>query len=317
MRKQIVLDAAIAFLVLVHPAGGQPRDVNDAPAQEFSAWATGGPVELRGALLLPRTANPARGVIVVAGVDPGMLGQSVYEDPPWRRLAAELRCALLGVGGRDTQTGARPAAEQGFRNAAVGGGDAVLRILSEIARQSGHPELNDAKLVLWGGSAGGSFVATLAAMQPERTIAFIRYHSHARGLLVDVKTLAQIPALIFAGRKDERAGVEDSEAFLRSGRTLHAPWTLAIDPDATHMSRDAIKKANELAIPWVRAVFAARVAENGAPLRRVDETSGWFASSRDGEVAPAASFRGPKEEASWLPDEASVEGWRAVSASTR
>ncbi len=192
-----------------------------------------------------------------------------------------------------------------------------MKILGEIARQSGHPELQDAKLVLWGGSAGGSFVATFAAAQPARTIAFIRYHSHARGLPLDVKTLARIPALIFAGQKDEQAGVEDSEAFLRSGRTLHAPWTLAIDPDATHMSREAVKKANELAIPWVRAVLAARLADTGGPLRPVEDTSGWFANSRDRKVAPAASFRGLTEDASWLPDEASAQGWRVVSASSR
>jgi hypothetical protein len=194
-----------------------------------------------------------------------------------------------------------------------GGGDGLLMVLKKLADASGHPELQDTKLLLYGQSAAGSFVATFAGLHPGRTIGFVRYHSHSRGLPLNLETIAQIPALIFAGEKDEVAGIEDSESLWRSGRTLQAPWTFALEPGVSHQSREALKRANELAIPWVRAVLALRLDTSDTGLRRVDGASGWFASSSTREVAPSAAFDGARSEASWLPDELSAKGWRLVS----
>jgi hypothetical protein len=119
--------------------------------------------------------------------------------------------------------------------------------------------------------------------------------------------------LIFAGEKDTTAGIEDSEALWKSGRALQAPWTFALEPGATHGSAEALKKANELAIPWIRAVIQQRLTNNGIGLRTVDDTSGWRASNTARAVGPAGSFQGNKAEASWLPDEASARGWRLVT----
>ena len=189
-------------------------------------------------------------------------------------------------------------------------------MLNELAHQTGRAELQDAKLLLWGHSAAGSFGTTFAATHPTRTIAFVRYHSHARGLPVDLTTIGRIPALVLAGEKDTTAGVEDSEALWKSGRRLAAPWTFAVEPGATHGSSEALKKANELAIPWIRAVIAQRLSNSGMDLRPVDDTSGWLASTTGSEIAPAGSFRGPKKEAAWLPDEASARGWRVVTGTS-
>ena len=311
--KRSIVTTAVAFFMWIHPGSGEVVQVPAATGQEFSASANDptGAVEVQATLLLPPTARPARGAIAVVRWG---IGPLVYEDPAWRQLAQDLRCGLLHVAVINSGTAAeRPIAEQAVRNASIGGAEALGAVLRELARQSGRPELQEAKLLLWGHSAAGSFVTTFAALQPTRTIGVVRYHSHSRGLPLDLKTISRIPALIFAGEKDTTAGVEDSEALWRSGRALQAPWTLAIEPGVPHGSPEALKKANDLALPWVRAVFLQRVIENGRNLRDVDTTSGWRSSNSARQIAPAAAFQGAQAEASWLPDEASANGWLLVS----
>ena len=315
MRRFISL-GLLAFLAVAHVVEGQVLRSDAATDQEFSASAQDArrSVNVEGTLLLPPTANPVRGVIVVLGWG---VGTWVYNDPAWRQLADELHYGLLRLmvsnNGGPADPLSLPVADQAVRNASLGGAEGLLKILNEFARQSGRPELQDAKLLLWGHSAAGSFGTTFAALHPSRTIAFVRYHSHSRGLPVDLTATVRVPALIFAGEKDTTAGIEDSEALWRSGRALQAPWTFALEPGATHGSSEALKKANELTIPWIRAVIQQRFANNGVGLRPVDETSGWRASSMAKTVVPAGSFQGNKAEASWLPDEASARGWRLVT----
>jgi hypothetical protein len=106
-------------------------------------------------------------------------------------------------------------------------------------KKTRHPEPNDAALALSGWSAPGNF-ATTAALHPERTVAFIRYHSHLREAPLDVNALKQIPALFIAGGKEEVAGTDDAEALWKRGRSVDAPWTFAIEPGA----RTRVKRAS-------------------------------------------------------------------------
>lgn len=283
-----------------------------------AAQGGGGVVDVDGTLLLPSTAKPVKAIITILqwGV-----GTWVYEDPAWRSLANDLGAGLLRLavrnhGGPEDPL-ELPATQQAVRNASLGGGEAVLNLLEQLARQTGRPELREAKLLFWGHSAAGSFGTSFAALHPSRTIAFVRYHSHSRNMPVDVPTLATIPGLIFAGEKDTTAGVEDSEVLWRSGRRLNAPWTFALEPGATHGSRDALTAANQLALPWVRTVFERRMSDRAADLRPVDDSTGWLAAVTGDETSLARSFRGPKADAAWLPDEATVNGWRRVTGTRK
>lgn len=308
MRRFVLL----VLCALAWAVEGQTVQPNPVKSRQLSASAQGGAVDAEATLLLPDTAAPVRGVIAVLRWGAGTW---VYDDPAWRQLANELQCGLLQLvlsnRGGPPEPLELPVAEQANRNAPFGGAEALLKMLDEFARQSGRSELRHAKLLLWGHSAAGSFGPTFAAMHPERTIGFVRYHSHSRGLPLDLKTIARIPGLIFAGEKDTTAGVEDSEHLWKSGRALQAPWTFAVAPGAPHGSPEAVKKANDLAIPWIRSVITQRLPYDTAVLRSVDDASAWLASSTS--VAPAGSFHGPKAESSWLPDEASARGWRVVT----
>jgi predicted esterase len=296
--------ASYSFAVTAH--------ANDPPQEGYTASATNprGTVKVTGTLLPPRSAAPLRGAIVVLR---WALGTSVFNDPEWRQLANELNCGFVGVlvGNTDEKEN-RPIAEQAIRNAAIGGAEALQAVLAELGKKSGHPELERAKLILWGHSAAGSFVATFGALQPNRTVGFIRYHSNSRGLPLDMNAIARQPALLFAGEKDDVAGVEDTEQLWRSGRALGAPWAFVVEPGTPHGSPELLKNANQLAIPWVRAIFARRVPENSR-LLAIKESRGWYGLAKSREIEAANAFHGAPHDASWFPDEITAKRWRELT----
>ncbi|MFC1736637.1 alpha/beta hydrolase family protein [Candidatus Hydrogenedentota bacterium] len=278
---------------------------------------SGKDVKVEGTLFLSRNVTRVRGMIVV--IHWGM-SKAVFEAPEWRRFAESLECGLLHARIRSVD----PARSAGFadrqrvvRDASVGGGEGLLVLLDRLATLSRHPELKDADILIWGHSAAGSFGISFAEMLPERTIGFIRYHSHRRGASTDMTVVAQIPALLIAGGKDATAGVEDSEELWMDGRSAGAPWTFVIEPDATHGSREVLKETNRLVMLWIKAVFNQRMAGNGAGLRPISENSAWTGDHLTGEITPAGSFPGKKTKAIWLPDEASARAWRDVSGTAK
>jgi hypothetical protein len=309
----LALIAAVGFSVDSHLVTAQSNIVEVRGAELAAAVnLLRKDVKVEGTLFLPQKVGRVRAVIVVINWG---IGQSVYrDDPQWRRLAETLESGLLharvsNIGPIGTDT---PVAAQVVRNAAVGGADGLLMLLRRLAEESGHRELEDAPLLFWGHSAAGSFGITFAALQPRRTIAFVRYHSHLRGLPVDMKVVTTIPALFLAGDKDETAGVEDTQDLWKNGRSAGAPWTFAVEPGATHDSLESLKKANDLMIPWITAVVRERVSPDNGTLRVVTETSAWMGNNRTADVALYSSFSASKFEASWLPDESSARGWRIV-----
>jgi hypothetical protein len=313
--RRLFVACLLALSVVTFAVNGQAQQRKAIPREmSLAAHGGSGAVDVDGTLLLPRSGGTVRGIIAVAQWG---LGTAVYEDPAWRQLADDLHLGLLRLdirnhdGPEDQLT--LPAAQQAVRNASLGGAEALLKLLDDSARDTGHSELRNANLIFWGHSAAGTFGTTFAAMHPARTIAFVRYHSHSRGLPTTLATTSKIPALIFAGEKDTTAGVEDSEALWKSGRLVGAPWTFALEPGATHGSAEALRKANQLAIPWIRSVLSQRLKNAGAGLRSVDQASGWLASSAPRQIARAGSFRGSKSEASWLPDKTSATEWLGVT----
>jgi hypothetical protein len=311
----IALITALGFSLSPHSAQAQGGKT-EVGRLEFSAAVNlvEKNVKVDGSIVLPRKDLKVRAVIVAINWG---LGPEIYEDPQWLGLSDKLESGLLLA--RITNIGRPDSAisQEVVRDAAVGGADGLIMLLQRLAVESRHQELERAPILLWGHSAAGSFAASFAILQPQRTIGFVRYHSHRRGLPLDMKVLRGVPALILAGGKDDIAGVEDSEDLWKQGRSLGAPWTFAVEPDAPHGSEQSLKKANDLVIPWITAVFGQRLSPSGAVLRRVDDSSGWMGDNRTGDAAPNATFPSSKLEASWLPDEPSSRGWRTVLRATR
>jgi dienelactone hydrolase len=261
--------------------------------------------------------------------DGGDLAVGRFRDQAWRGLSQTCECALLHL-----RLGTiRPEASAGqsrngvvlrtgmsdrvIRTAAEGGADALLVILQRLGEDSAHKELKDAPLILWGWSAPATFGTTFAELYPERTVAFIRYHGHLRGLSPNLKVLRNIPALLIAGGNDTQAGTDDAQTLWRSGRSAGAPWTFAIEPGATHGSQQSFAASQALIIPWVAAVLAQRLEPGSMRLRPVTQESGWLGNNQNAEVAPHATFRDVKDGTSWLPDEATARGWQKVLAGVK
>lgn len=328
MRVILSLTPLLAISVLVHaqqPIRGQTGAANagasrasaaalvavavarvpEAEGMEFAAAANfpKGNAKVEGLLFLPYAAKRVAAVVVI--LDYGQLSKPLFEDADLRRVANETSCAvvLARLTNIKPPPPDEPIASQLLRNAAAGGGDALLLLLRRFAEETGHRELRDAPMLFWGWSAAASFGTTFGALHPERTVGFIRYHTHRRGLSEDVQRLKQTPSLLIAGGKDETAGVEDAQAFFKVGRGAGAPWALAIEPNAPHFSPEVhALTAKQLVIPWIAAVLRGRVHGDGA----------WLADTNASTIAPSDTFMGDKAAANWLPDETSARGLQAV-----
>lgn len=272
-------------------------------------------VKVIGTLFLPQKATRVRAVIVVLRWGNGSF---FYPDPDVRRLSETTESGLLLTDFATmtvTPTNYRPSYGQDRA-------DGLLMLLRRLAQESGHQELTNVPLLFWGHSAAGPFGASFAASYPERTIAFVRYHS-GPVLGGDLKVVSQVPALFLIGGKDPTLdasgtpGVEGAKVLWTGGRAVGAPWTLSLDPDADHSGEESLRKANALVIPWITAVLRQRLSSDGGALRAVTDGSGWFGNNQTGEAAPFGTFIGSKPEASWLPDEPSARGWRAVMGAAK
>ena len=275
-------------------------------------------MKVEGTLFVPPNVKRVRAVIVLlnSGFSWNGMGGSFYLDPQLRRLAETLEAGLYLP--RITNIG--PLHIDLLRNAALGGADGLISLLSRLAQESGHPEIASAPLLLWGHSRTGHFAATFAALHPQRTIALVAYHSGGAGLAgADMKALIDVPALHLQARSDierGRAGTgapDFAETSWKQARSLGAPWTFGIEPDAVHQNPADLAKANDLVIPWIAAVVRQRLSNDGPSLRTVTEGSGWLGDTQTRDVAPFATFTHSKPDANWLPDEASARGWLIVT----
>ena len=314
MPKKITeLTGIVALCLCVWPCFPSAQvGIDPVPGAEFTADVnlTEKNVKAEGTIFVPRKVPRVRAVIVTVGRAP-LVDLTAEPFYLWRTLSETSECAVLYL-----RLGTiRPDPEAGpvfIRNAAAGGADALFAILQRLGEQSAHPELNDVRVLLWGGSSGAGFGTTFAELYPERTVAFIRYHAHLRGWSPNLKVLREIPALLIAGGKDDTAGTEDAEALWKDGRSAGAPWTFAIEPRATHQDKQTLVSSQALIIPWIAAVLRQRLQPGSMRLRPVSEDSGWLGNNRSTEVSRYATFPGPKREASWLPDEVTAHGWRTV-----
>ena len=319
MRRDLIVNkttrltfvAALSLCVWPYSSSAQNRS-DGVQGAEFAAAAnlTEKNIKAEGTIFVPHKVPRVLAVIVTVGRAPLVerAGEPFYA---WRTLSETSGCALLYL--RLGTIRPEPAAGDVFvRDAGAGGADALLAILQRLGEQSTRPELKDALLLLWGGSAGAGFGTTVAELYPERTVAFIRYHAHLRGWFPNMKVLKDIPALLIAGGNDETAGTEDAERFWKNARSAGAPWTFAVEPGATHRDDQTLVSSQQLILPWIAAVLRQRLEPGSTRLRPVTENSGWLGNNHKDEVAPYATFPGPKREASWLPDEITARGWRAV-----
>lgn len=197
MKHHVFLWGLLAAATLSASVSGHDSASTTISGHEFSAAARDrqGVIDVEGKLLLPGGSSRVRGIITVLQWGVGTL---VYDDAAWRQLAADLRLGFLRLAvtnhGGPADPLDLPTEQQAVRNASLGGAEALLTLLSDLARQTGHPELQDAKLLFWGHSAAGSFAPSFTAVYPTRTIAFVTTHILAACPLTSGSTLRCPPS---------------------------------------------------------------------------------------------------------------------------
>lgn len=270
-------------------------------------------VRAEGVLLLPVQARPLRSVVVLLNWG---LGRDAFLDPRWRTAAAQMDSALLLARFGDQNLGSVqvPAEEQVNRNASLGGAAALLDLLDHLAEQTGRAELRTVPLAIWGFSAAGGFALSFGEANPERTLAVVRYHSHRRGLPVDVGKVAQVPALLVAGGADQRAGTEDAHELWREGLKAGASWTFLVEPGRRHA--DGLDAATPFMLAWLKGVAAARLAQPKGPLINAHA---WVGDLKTGRILPIAEAPGSADrgDATWLPDRTAADAWQRIVTTPR
>jgi hypothetical protein len=249
----------------------------------------------------------------------GIMSERLFFGEGLRSMAAasDTAVALVFVGSMSGPQPNRTPAEDVGRNAETGSGDALLRVMDEFAAETDRGELRAAPLLFWGFSAAAGFGTTFGVLHPERTVGFVRYHTHRQGSPDDLDGLLGIPALLISGGKDTPARQQDAEEMWKTGRAAGAPWTVAVEPEAQHSSPEVgDATARDLAIPWMAAVLRARLAPDGR-LRPVSSDGAFLADLAIGAVSPFATFSGDRRLANWLPDERTAAGWKIVVSPAR
>ncbi len=192
-----------------------------------------------------------------------------------------------------------------------GSGQALLDALTDLAGQSGHPELSNAPLVFWGVSAGGQFSYEFACWRPERTIAFVLNKGGIYYTALAPKAAREVPGILFIGGKDSpfRNGIING--IFSMNRRANALWALAVEPNAGH----EIAKSLEMSEAYFDELIPLRLPlEPGGALRPLSLESGYLGDLNTHAYAPYDEDIAKEGPAAWLPTEKTAQAWRAVMA---
>jgi hypothetical protein len=193
--------------------------------------------------------------------------------------------------------------------------------LTELARKSGHPELEHLPLCFLGMSRGGGMSMQLAELMPERTLASVP-------VCLEVgpasEATRRIPVLTVFGEKDG-AQMTKLLAKLPTERQQGARWGIAVQWGRKH----EFGPANNLSFVFLDDVIARRLPARPDPqsspcLAVIPLEKGWLGDpatwGRDGRQATIASwdqFVGPHGAACWFPSERVAAVWQAFVSATK
>ena len=201
-----------------------------------------------------------------------------------------------------------------------------LHGLEEIAGQSGHPELRNVPFLWWGHSNGGQMAYAAARHIPERSLAFIVNKGGNYATKVGRGEPVQVPALFFAGSRDEERRQLAIQNLYREGRNRGALWAWVVEHGEGHGAGNA----REMALAFFEEILALRYppdprnvpsALRGPALRPLRPERGWLVeegpeawSGGYVRIGPAALFQGTPLALGWVPSEQIAVLYRAMAS---
>ena len=314
MRRLLLVPIFALLSAAPSAATGQTFEVKYAASEKAGELEMG----VTYTLWLPDGVKAVRGVIVHqhgCGTGACKGGETAAYDLHWQALARKWDCALLG-----------PSYQQGEKqdcrkwcDPRNGSAKTFLRALSDLAKESKHPEIDAAPWCLWGHSGGGFWASLMQTLYPERIVA-IWFRSGTAFTVWEKgdiprpelsQAIYDIPAMCNPGAKEKgdkrfNGAWTGAMAMFKAYRAKGAPIGFAADPRTAHECGDC----RYLAIPFFDACLGQRLPAPGATqLRAVDPKSAWYARVLTEEAEPATTFTGDVKESVWLPNEAVAKAW--------
>jgi hypothetical protein len=275
-------------------------------------------------LWIPEGVKTVRGVIVHqhgCGEGSNKGAVTAADDLHWQALARQWDCALLGpVIHQPEAANCRLWCDP--RN---GSETTFLRALTDLAQQSGHPEVATAPWCLWGHSGGGFWASILQAKYPERIVAiwfrsgtaYSAWQKSDDPQLVGQVPFVELPAAAYEipmmanpgtkenGDKRFNGAWTGTLAMFKAYRAKGAPIGFAPDPLTSHQCGDQ----RYASIAFFDACLALRLPATGNTLRKIDQAKGWLSPLLGDIAVLAADFKGDLTTSNWLPDAAFAKAW--------
>jgi dienelactone hydrolase len=214
----------LGCLACVQVSPGHTLDEAAAPGAnydkaEFRLWYPDNATFLRAVLVLVPGANAD--------------GRSDVGDRFWQAFASRNDVALIGCLFTDKLHD--EALIENYANAAQGSGQALLDALTAFSKRSGHPELANAPLLLWGMSAGGEFNYELTAWKPERVVAFVANKGGIYFSALLPAAARHVPGFLFVGAQDLEWRKRIIAGLFAVNRRAGALWAFAEEPNVGHV----------------------------------------------------------------------------------
>jgi poly(3-hydroxybutyrate) depolymerase len=260
-------------------------------------------------LWYPPSATFIKAVVVLMPGSNGD-GRPMAEDMFWRNFATRHQVALLGCQFTDKPHDQK-FIEQ-YANVSLGSGQALLDALAALAKRSGHAELAQAPLFLWGMSAGGEFNYEFVAWKPERVAAFVVNKGGIYFTALTSRAARSVPGLLFIGGKDLESRKSAIAGLFALNRRGGALWALTEEPSAAHI----VGRSRDLGATLFEDVLTLRFdpsnPENSANLKPLSEQAGFIGDRKTKMFQPAAGSQQRTESTVWLPTERVARAWQAV-----
>ena len=295
-------DAATASVTIA--AGPNTRDFSLADREIYETGTS--------AAYVPARVGPIRGALIVLGgpVTSGFVtGDPLVTDDPVLEQALQ----GLGVSLRSYAKSARLALV-GSEIVNIPDGTAsdaaLFAVLATVAAQSGHPELADAPVLMFGLSAGSREAGGLVSRNPARAIGLLLRVPVAAPTLMAPEGLA-VPVFVMQAGEDAEATNLAIQAIFAGNRSRGGRWALAVEPGVVH--GEASDLGNESVTSWLSAVLARLPGTPGDPLVAFDESTGWLGDQGTLEIAPWADYPGDRATASWHLSQNAALTWKALA----
>jgi poly(3-hydroxybutyrate) depolymerase len=289
------LIAAALLLALPGRASSQgilddslPPGANFDNAQ-FRFWAPGGSAPLAGVLVLVPGSNGD--------------GRPMAQDTVWQKFATEQRLAIVACRFTDKPH------EQGFIEEYIavsrGSGDALLTAIGRFAERTGHREIIDAPLVMWGMSAGGQFNYEFVAWKPERVMAFAVNKGGIYYSALLSKAARDVHGMLFIGGKDLAFRNNTILGLFAVNRRGGALWALAEEPGVGHV----VGKSRDVSLVFFAEVLRLRTRNPDGSLATLLEKTGYLGDIAAKTFALLGDGRVPNHPTAWLPSERVASSW--------